>query len=437
MPTRLSQKLNPTLYQRFLYVSLILTGVISVSFGLVVLLTIHSIESTLFAGILESQAKLAVKLDQQGILKQFQLPELYQLYKHQFLNSSKDQIPEIFQHVEEGFSEILSDTNAYHVYAISDGDVRYIMVYDQTSFEQQEMQIFVIIAFGILFSLLIGYFASKLLVKMTLKPLTSLAAHVQTISAEDYNADLEPYFTNDVVGSLANSFAHQFERIQNYWLQERLFTGDVSHELRTPLTVISGAAEVLEKRLTANKSQSSEVQAVARIRAAADEMGKMMNAFLLLSKKDPHHLTGLAGANGIAINSLVAEELVYIMPGLEKRKIAVEFVEHAILTVDCPQELISVVLRNIIQNAARHIEKGSIEVIVEKDSVAIHDTGPGIPEEIYTRVFHRMSRVESKHPMGHGMGLVIVKRICDYMNWDIDVETSSLGTTFRVKFCLE
>jgi len=99
-------------------------------------------------------------------------------------------------------------------------------------------------------------------------------------------------------------------------------------------------------------------------------------------------------------------------------------------------ELMHRMILNLVLNALRETPShGTIRLKARtaggKVTISIHDSGPGIPQQIINRMFDPMF---STHREGCGLGLSIVKRIVDSHHGAIDVSSSSNGTTFRIHF---
>jgi two-component system phosphate regulon sensor histidine kinase PhoR len=95
---------------------------------------------------------------------------------------------------------------------------------------------------------------------------------------------------------------------------------------------------------------------------------------------------------------------------------------------------------NIIDNAVKYTEKGSIRVVLEQRDhqvvIEIEDTGSGIPQEHLSRIFERFYVVDasrSRQLGGTGLGLSIVKHIVLLHNGTVEVEsTPGKGTKFII-----
>jgi len=66
--------------------------------------------------------------------------------------------------------------------------------------------------------------------------------------------------------------------------------------------------------------------------------------------------------------------------------------------------------------------------------LSIRDQGPGISQGIIDQIFSTNARLEISKVEGNGMGLAIVKRICDISGWLLSINTSSQGSIFTIQF---
>jgi signal transduction histidine kinase len=98
-------------------------------------------------------------------------------------------------------------------------------------------------------------------------------------------------------------------------------------------------------------------------------------------------------------------------------------------------------LKNIIRNALRHAST-TVRVAIRQDtqytSFIVEDDGPGIPAEQRAAIFEPFYRIDNSRQResgGHGLGLAIVQRICDWTNAQVSVEDSPLGgALFRLRW---
>ncbi len=88
-------------------------------------------------------------------------------------------------------------------------------------------------------------------------------------------------------------------------------------------------------------------------------------------------------------------------------------------TILVPPGMAECVVSNLVGNAIRHTEKGRIDLRLETDRIVVQDTGAGIPPGDLQQIFGR--RYRNPQSRGLGLGLYLVKRVCDRLGWRIVV----------------
>lgn len=224
------------------------------------------------------------------------------------------------------------------------------------------------------------------------------------------------------------------------------FLSIISHELRTPLNAISGSVYSLLQ------DDHTPVQAAAfnTINFAVDNLITMINDLLDFQKIE-------AGKLSLEMSPMNLEEVVKnVISGLEYHakdsgnKLALHFKQDAGFEVKGDKVRLSQILNNLITNALKFTEKGSVDVTVdirEEDSskvkvyFEVKDTGIGIAEEHKDRVFNEFDQVQnsfSKKYGGTGLGLAITKKLLDLMNSKIDLYSEvGAGSTFFFEIAFE
>jgi len=102
--------------------------------------------------------------------------------------------------------------------------------------------------------------------------------------------------------------------------------------------------------------------------------------------------------------------------------------------VDAPVAVLSVALSNLVGNAIRYTPSGQIRVIIDRHEVRVADEGPGIDAKDAERLFTRGVRGDGATGKGAGLGLAIVRRLCDLYGWHVSLapgETHGAVATLR------
>jgi signal transduction histidine kinase/CheY-like chemotaxis protein len=211
------------------------------------------------------------------------------------------------------------------------------------------------------------------------------------------------------------------------------FFAAASHDLRQPLQAIGIYCSLLKKRA------QGPLEPLARsLSGAVDSLSKLVEELLEISRLD-------AGAiqprlQQVLLDEMLAQIAQEFTPlahgkGLELR------VRRPRLAVESDPVLLARVLRNLLGNAIRYTGAGGVLLAARPRggliSIEVWDTGPGIRQGELSRVFDEFYRGESAkaEPVGgFGLGLSIVRRICNVLGHPLIVTTRpGSGTVFRVE----
>ena len=103
---------------------------------------------------------------------------------------------------------------------------------------------------------------------------------------------------------------------------------------------------------------------------------------------------------------------------------------QACLRVD--RKALEIALSNLVRNAVRYTERGYVRVSYDDGRLTVADSGAGIPPQQLPQLFERFYRGEGDAD-GLGLGLAIVRRICDELGWKIEVRSEpGVGSAFSI-----
>lgn len=278
-------------------------------------------------------------------------------------------------------------------------------------------------------------FLAYWLSKRAVSPIVRLA---DVIEQFDFNArDASELDLADLPGPkdsetvvLAQALEHFVKRSKDSIERERNFTRYASHELRTPIAVIQGSISSLEL-LTL---KGAPARAVARIKRSSEHMADLINSLLLLARGK----TRSDDIERVDVNQLLLQLIDEVKSVNSHAAAAIELKQQTNLTVSAPTVDVSIVLGNILRNACNYASSGRIIVKVEQNKVSISDNGPGLSEDQQRRVFEPFYRGEADSistAPGLGLGLAIVRHVCDNQGWKLSVRSVlGEGATFEVIF---
>jgi signal transduction histidine kinase/CheY-like chemotaxis protein/purine-cytosine permease-like protein len=215
----------------------------------------------------------------------------------------------------------------------------------------------------------------------------------------------------------------------------------LSHELRSPLNAISGYAQLLEQDSTLHAKPRDQVRVVRR---SADHLSGLIDGILDISKIE-------AGRLYLSRDEVRLSEFLDQLVGMFRLQAAAKGIDFIFrrppalpVVVYADEKRLRQVLINLISNAIKFTQKGSVQFVVHyRSPVAefeVIDTGPGIQADDIERIFAPFERGAlgvTQPQTGTGLGLTISRLLAGVMGGDIKVSsTVGSGSTFRVKILL-
>ena len=298
----------------------------------------------------------------------------------------------------------------YRVLVADRNGFRYFMLFDTDKQHEREIKFSRLLVVFALFMTLASAGGGFWLAVAIVTPVTRLARQVSQAEPGDTNLSLDKLARNDEVGELARAFDRYLRRIGEFIEREHYFTSDVSHELRTPLAIILSTLELLELDRTLTQKQRDRLE---RIRRAAQDMLDLTTALLLLARENPS-LSNLQPCYvGLSVHTCVNKHEYLIAD--RPIRVEVEIVSEPLLNVERP--LLDIVIGNLLRNALFNTQSGSILLRLEAERLIVKDTGFGIPSEMLAHVFEHQYKGATS--TGAGVGLSLVKRVCDRYGWHI------------------
>jgi len=274
----------------------------------------------------------------------------------------------------------------------------------------------VVLLFSVM-SFMLGVSSSR----RVMKPVTDLAARLDTLSEEGKPERLSEHFADDEVGQLADALDSYADRLHHLVERDREFNADVSHELRSPLTVITGATELLLTQPDLDEKVRTRLLRIAR---AARQSADITTALLHLVRAEQGVDQDSSAHN---IGRIVNEVVHLYEPLIGNKDLVLRVAEEDRVSVIAPESVVAVTVGNLIGNAMRYTTEGEVVITIGKGQVTVEDTGPGIPEEDLEHVFERHYRGQNITGKGSGLGLAIVKRLCELYGWSVHFSNRETG----------
>jgi signal transduction histidine kinase len=236
-----------------------------------------------------------------------------------------------------------------------------------------------------------------------------------------------PEFTTsniDEFNTLNSSLSQLLKKIRKDYQHNKEFNENASHELQTHLAVIkSNAGKLLDN----SGEKEKRTEAASKIYSAATQLSQVQKSLLLLSKINNREFS-----DNIELNF---ENLLKQVLELFAETITLRQIKLSVNTKPCivfmDKGLAEILINNLIKNAVKHnVENGYISVRLSPQKLEIENSGEtyaGNPEHLLQRFSKGKTGVS-------GIGLAIVKEICDLYNFEIQYNIENSAHKITIHF---
>ncbi|MBL8473908.1 MAG: sensor histidine kinase N-terminal domain-containing protein [Rhodocyclaceae bacterium] len=310
----------------------------------------------------------------------------------------------------DGYGDAHWDGREWRLYAETnvDSGMRAILaqdhaVRDELAEEVARHALLPLAAGGVVLAATLGF-----AVRRALAPLRRLTAAVDARTPRRLTA-LELPDTPRELEPVVAALNELFERVDATLQNERRFTADAAHELRTPLAALQ--AQVQAAQLAPDGAARRE--ALDKCLQAQQRMTHLVEQLLTLARLEAHAVPALQDTDATSLLQNLCADLA---PHALAAGVELDLSAPPQCPVRAQGELLSILARNLIDNAIRYSPRGgrvSVTLEVESDNVClgVEDSGPGVAPEQLARLGERFLRLAPQQAPGVGLGLSIVRRI--------------------------
>ena len=333
--------------------------------------------------------------------------------------------------------ELGPETRTYKVSVVevARGDGRYRVVAALADDDARESTRLVIGTLLIGSVLLVGLVTAgtRVLVGRALRPVERMREQAAAIGATDLagrRIDVPP--TGDELARLAVTLDELLDRLDGALQQQRRFVADAAHELRTPV-----AAMLSQLELRAREGAPGEGGADADLAKDARRLADLVEDLLALTRLESTRLTQ---AGAVDLDDIVLSEVAWL-----RRTSDVDVDARGVGAAQAVADagLIARVVRNLLDNAARHaaaLVTVTLNARGDNAVLTVTDDGSGIPPDERERVFQRFTRLDDGRLRTHGgagLGLAIVREVVAMHQGSVAIEDADPGARLVVRLPLQ
>lgn len=278
---------------------------------------------------------------------------------------------------------------------------------------------------------LISIFTGIVLSNYIVSPIQQISKHLRE-NIQPLNLHPIQYFNNDELGELVKNYNHLVTQLQDALEQLKkeqqkkawkLMAQQIAHDIKNSLTPLLLNIEYLQKQSDASSNTKKIIHSIQQQIQMLHRIADDFSVFAQNIKVQKEHIHLIEWIKNI------------IMPYQNNEHIQIQFIypDNSDIIIYTDGHLLSRIIHNLIKNSIDAIEQqGIIEIELKNNSenivLSIKDNGCGIPKEIQNKIFEPKFSTKTS---GKGLGLSIVKNICNQLNIKIYFESAeNKGTAF-------
>ena len=288
--------------------------------------------------------------------------------------------------------------------------------------------------------LLLSFVVSAWVSMRQSRPIHEMAEATRRFAEGNFDVRMHNYEGVTEISELAESFNNMADSLQETERQRREFIANVSHELKTPMTTIAGYTDGI---LDGTIPPEQEKEYLRIISDEARRLSRLVRRMLEVSQLQSRDLTRTKAPFD------VCESVRRVLISMEKKitdrglDVDADIPDSGIMVLG-DNDLITQVIYNLLENAAKFARKGSalylgVTTLNGKALISVRNEGDTIPAEeiplLFER-FHKSDKSRSEDKDGVGLGLYVVKTILDQHKEHIAVTSENGLTTFTFSVTL-
>lgn len=284
-------------------------------------------------------------------------------------------------------------------------------------------------------SLIIGSLLAFLIGKITLNPLKRIVEKLDQLANGDFKARLhfgKPISQHPTFKQVEKSFNRAAEELEHTEMLRSDFINNFSHEFKTPIVSIAGFAKLLRR---GNLTEEQKEEYLEVIEEESLRLSAMANNVLNLTRVE--NQTILTEVTQFNLSEQIRGAVLLLAEKWTPRNLSMDmqFGEHMICA---NEELLKQVWINLLDNAIKFSQpNGTVSVHISEGSecftISVSNHGKDIPKDRIAHIFNKFYQADESHSSeGNGIGLAVVKKVCELHGGEVSAISEGGITTFTV-----
>ncbi len=285
-------------------------------------------------------------------------------------------------------------------------------------------------------TVLLGIGGGVLTSRLVLARVDRISTTTRQIMAGDLSQRIAETGSGDEFDRLAESLNAMLARLDHLMTGMRLATDSIAHDLRGPLTRLKARIELA---LRTPPGSDADRRALESVLDQADAAIALFDGLLAIALAQSG--AGNREIRTVDLAACAAEAVELYQPVAEDKGLSLETtLPAAAAPIRAEPQFLAQALANLLDNAVKYTPAGGrvtvgVEGTPDAVTLAVADSGPGIPAEARRRVLERFVRLEeSRSSPGAGLGLSLVAAVCDLHGATLDLADNAPGLRVTIRF---
>ena len=275
--------------------------------------------------------------------------------------------------------------------------------------------------------LLVGYIINRVVLSGLWKPFYKT---LDTLSAYELSSQQVLNFTPTGINEfdlLNENVQRMTERVQADYQSLKEFTAHAAHEMQTPLAIMRSKLDVLMQQDAILKHEGASI---SDFESAISRLSKLNQSLLLLTKVENRQFVL---NEQVDMEALLKSKVSELLDIIEAKHLSVNIVVEP-MTIRFHRHLADIILNNLLSNAIRYNrEGGTIDISLQNNALIVSNTS-SLPMLDRVRLFQKFYRHANVSEDGSGLGLSIIRQICDMAGYVIRYDYKDARHIFTILF---
>lgn len=273
--------------------------------------------------------------------------------------------------------------------------------------------------------------------EMVSKPVKRIQAGMNRVMKGDFSTKIDYIYgpnSNNEFDIIITDLNKMIEELSSVETLKTDFIANVSHELKTPLAVMQNYGTLLQNP---DLTEEQRMEYGKAIQEQTKRLSNLVMNILKLNKLENQQI--YPNVEIYDLGEQLCECMLEFESVWEEKELDIQTSIAEDVQIEGDKELLSLVWNNLLSNALKFTEKGTVSLSLYTDElysyVEVQDTGCGISVETGQNIFKKFYQGDtSRSTQGNGLGLALVKRVIDICDGEISVKSQlGQGSTFTVK----